>query len=293
MKALNSILLMPVLTLIVTVFCFYAELEAQQQATATASAAVVRTSTPVQEQTAEEDPTSPQVEEHQSEHTLVANYPVELSYLLYLPDGYDEQDQWPLMLFLHGAGERGNDLERVKVHGPPKLIEAGQDFPMIVVSPQCVRGRYWEPVSLSALLDDIEANYKVDSSRIYVTGLSMGGFGTWAIAAHSPDRFAAIAPVCGGGDRFIVPRMIGGQMGVHVFHGEDDRVVPIERSQEIVDGFKTQGIDVLFTVYPDTGHDSWTETYANEALYTWMLEHSREVSDDDGGEEEEEENENR
>ena len=221
-----------------------------------------------------------QEEAPQSEQTLVASYPVELDYLLYLPENYEEQESWPLMLFLHGAGERGDDLDRVKIHGPPRLIEEGRSFPMIVISPQCPRGRYWEPVALTALLDHIEDNYNVDDSRIYVTGLSMGGFGTWSLAAHSPDRFAAIAPICGGGDRFIVPRLIGNQMGVHVFHGAKDGVVPIERSQEIVDGFKSNGVDVLFTIYPDAGHDSWTETYANDELYTWMLGHSRDPDEE-------------
>src|SRR6185312_8308672 len=123
-----------------------------------------------------------------------------LKYLIYQPADYDKQDKWPLLLFLHGAGERGDDLELVKKHGPPKLAAEGKDFPFIVVSPQCPKDRWWEPIELVALLDDIGSKYKVDADRIYVTGLSMGGFGTWRLAFYAPDRFAAIAPICGGGE---------------------------------------------------------------------------------------------
>jgi len=105
---------------------------------------------------------------------------VEMGYLLYLPTDYGKQESWPLVLFLHGAGERGDDLELVKKHGPPKLPAEGKDFPFIVVSPQCPKDRWWEPLELLALLDDIESKYKVDADRMYVTGLSMGGFGSLA-----------------------------------------------------------------------------------------------------------------
>ena len=126
---------------------------------------------------------------------------VTLDYLLYLPADYDKQDAWPLLLFLHGAGERGDDLELVKKHGPPKLIEQGKPFPFIVVSPQCPKDGSWStrPLELTALLDDIAAKYKVDRDRVYLSGLSMGGFGTWLLAGYAPERFAAILPICGGG----------------------------------------------------------------------------------------------
>ena len=131
---------------------------------------------------------------------------VTLGYLLYLPKDYAQKDSWPLMLFLHGAGERGNDLQRVKLHGPPKLIAADKEFPFIVVSPQCPKDRWWEPFELTALLDEIVERHKVDQDRIYVTGLSMGGFGTWSLAAYTPDRFAALVPICGGGEAYAAKR---------------------------------------------------------------------------------------
>jgi predicted peptidase len=185
-----------------------------------------------------------------------------------------KKKDWPLVVFLHGAGERGDDLEKVKVHGPPKLVEQGKDFPFILVSPQCKQNRWWEPVSLSALIDGVEEKYNVDAKRIYLTGLSMGGFGTWDLASYSPERFAAIAPICGGGDATKTVYTIGDKIPAWVFHGAKDSVVPLVRSKELVDGFKKRGVDVKFTVYPDSGHDSWSETYNNPELYQWMLSHS-------------------
>ncbi|HUE13542.1 MAG TPA: prolyl oligopeptidase family serine peptidase [Planctomycetaceae bacterium] len=195
---------------------------------------------------------------------------VTLDYLLYLPPGYDQQEKCPLMLFLHGAGERGSDLNLVKTHGPPKLIEHGKQFPFIVVSPQCPKDHTWQPIELTALLDDVVAKYKVDRDRIYLTGLSMGGFGTWALAGYSPNRFAAIIPICGGGEAFLAKRIA--HIPVWVFHGAKDPGVPLRRSQEMVDALKKIGSQVNFTVYPDAGHDSWTATYNDPKVYEWLLQ---------------------
>ncbi|MCB0264904.1 MAG: prolyl oligopeptidase family serine peptidase [Calditrichaeota bacterium] len=195
-------------------------------------------------------------------------------YLLYLPQNYEtSKDKWPLMLFLHGAGERGDDLEKVKVHGPPKLVANGKEFPFVLVSPQCPEGMWWSTDVLDALLNEITENYNIDENRIYVTGLSMGGFGTWALAEKYPHRFAAIAPVCGGGDPAAVPTF--SHLPVWVFHGAKDNVVPIDRSEAMVNELKKNGADVQFTVYPEAGHDSWTETYDNPALYEWFLKQRR------------------
>lgn len=197
-------------------------------------------------------------------------------YLIALPKGYDQGDkEWPLMLFLHGAGERGDDLNKVKVHGPPKLVEQGKELPFIVVSPQCPTNVWWPEKldTLTTLLDEIEANYRVDKDRIYLTGLSMGGFGTWSLACHQPERFAAIAPVCGGGQWFLANRLK--DVPVWAFHGGKDSVVPIELSQKMVEAVKRAGGDAKLTVYPEAGHDSWTESYNNPKLYDWFLSHSK------------------
>ncbi len=200
-------------------------------------------------------------------------------YLLYVPEAYDESEQsWPLMLFLHGAGERGDDLSKVAVHGPPRLAGEGNEFPFILVSPQCPERDWWtsglQLATLNALLDDLVSHYRIDENRIYLTGLSMGGFGTFSLADAYPERFAAIAPVCGGGD----PKQAAGiaHIPAWVFHGGQDKVVPVSRSQDMVDALKANAAKVEFTVYPEAGHDSWTETYDTPELYDWLLSHQRE-----------------
>lgn len=196
-------------------------------------------------------------------------------YLLYLPDGYDQKQQkWPMILFLHGIGERGDDLEKVKKHGPPKLIEQGKKFPFIVVSPQCPEGQWWSPEVLINLLDEIVDRYAVDTDRIYLTGLSMGGFGTWDLACLYSERFAAIAPICGGGRGFMADRLKS--VPVWAFHGAKDNLVPLRESEEMVQAVNAFGGNAKLTVYPDAYHDSWTETYNNQELYDWFLRHRRE-----------------
>ncbi|WP_417391892.1 prolyl oligopeptidase family serine peptidase [Gimesia sp.] len=210
---------------------------------------------------------------NQSAAELNTMIPVKMKYLLSLPENYDEKEKWPLILFLHGAGERGEDLNLVTVHGPPKLIKNGKEFPFIVVSPQCPEDQLWQPVELTALLNDIEKKYKVDKDRIYVTGLSMGGFGTWSLAAYTPYRFAALVPICGGGEKFWVKKIK--HVPIWVFHGAKDTAVPLERSQTLVDVLKKEKSDVKFTVYPEAAHDSWTETYDNPEVYEWLLQQVR------------------
>lgn len=200
---------------------------------------------------------------------------IELQYLLFLPDSYDPLGkEWPMLLFLHGAGERGNDLELVKKHGPPKIVAAGADFPFVLVSPQCPRGQFWQNDPLLALIDEIVSTYRIDETRIYLTGLSMGGYGTWSLAAEAPERFAAIAPICGGGLRIWALTLAN--MPVWAFHGARDRTVPAEESRRMIEALKSRGNqDVRLTIYPEAEHDSWTETYDNPGLYEWLLSQQR------------------
>lgn len=214
----------------------------------------------------------------QTPRTLETEYRkvVQVSYLLSLPKGYeeDEHKRWPLLLFLHGAGESGSDLNRVKLHGPPKLIEQGKDLPFIVVSPQTVsRDVAWQVDDLIALLDDLERNFRIDKDREYVTGLSMGGMGTWALALAQPGRFAAIAPICGASVGWFAPRLSG--TAVWIFHGLKDTVIDPSESQRMYDALKGAGVEVKLTLYPDAGHDSWTEAYNNPELFEWLLAHSK------------------
>lgn len=198
-----------------------------------------------------------------------------LGYLLYLPKGYDAKadKKWPVMLFLHGSGERGDDISKVKVHGPPKIVEAGKDIPFIIISPQCPKGVWWNADQLAALIDQILKDHKGDADRVYCTGLSMGGFGTWDLCSKYPDKFAAAVPICGGGNAASVKAMK--PIPTWVFHGDKDTAVNISKSKEMVEALKAAGGNVEFTIYPGVGHDSWTKTYDNADLYTWLLKHTR------------------
>jgi predicted peptidase len=212
----------------------------------------------------------------QHAETFEKQVPVRFDYLLFLPQDYgkDSAKKWPLIVFLHGSGERGTDVNLVKKHGPPKIVENKPDFPFVVVSPQCPPVKSWNPFELNALLDDVLAKYHIDKDRVYLTGLSMGGFGTWAWAMQSADRFAAIAPICGGGDPTMVRRLR--DMPIWVFHGGADPTVPVERSRTLVEGLKEAGnTKVKYTEYPGVGHDSWTKSYDNPELYDWFLSHKR------------------
>lgn len=201
---------------------------------------------------------------------------LELDYLLYLPKDYGKVDkQWPLMVFLHGAGERGTDLDLVKMHGPAKLADQGKDLGFIIISPQCPKNVWWSNYieKIMALIDETAEKYDVDQSRVYLTGLSMGGYGTWAIAATYPERFAAIAPICGGGHWFIAENLK--DVPIWAFHGAKDETVALSESQEMVDAVNEKGGNAKLTIYPDANHNSWTETYDNPKLYEWFLKHSK------------------
>ena len=191
-------------------------------------------------------------------------------YLLFLPTDYAASKQrWPLMLFLHGAGEAGTNLASLKTLGPPKIVESRPDFPFILVSPQSpVRG--WNPDKLNALLDEVIRKYRVDKDRVYLTGASMGGSGTWALAAEHPEKFAAIAPLCGSGNPADAPKLA--RLPIWVFQGAKDPVVRLATAEKMVEAVKAAGGNVKFTVYPDAGHDIWTRTYDDPELYKWLLE---------------------
>ncbi len=197
----------------------------------------------------------------------------QLEYLLALPEGYDKDPtkKWPLVIFLHGSGERGSDIKKVKIHGPPMLVEQGKKFPFILISPQCPSGSNWSVQPLIEMIEDAEKRYQVDPKRIILTGLSMGGYGTWNLATRHPKKFAALVPLCGGGTPYLTALIK--DIPIWVFHGAKDGAVDIGESQRMVDSLKENGSSkVKFTIYPEAGHNCWTETYNNQQLYTWMLE---------------------
>ncbi|MFZ4548052.1 MAG: prolyl oligopeptidase family serine peptidase [Bacteroidales bacterium] len=198
-----------------------------------------------------------------------------LNYLLRLPSDYknEKNTTYPILIFLHGSGERGDSIELVKRNGPPSFIENQLDFPFIMVSPQCPEGTWWVIEDLQVMLEQMLAKYRIDRNRIYLTGLSMGGFGTWAWASKYPEQFAAIAPVCGGGDIQFAKKFT--DLPVWAFHGEADPVVPVKRTIEMVEAVNASGGSARMTIYPAVGHDSWIQAYNDAKLFEWLLEHSR------------------
>ncbi|MBL7697123.1 MAG: prolyl oligopeptidase family serine peptidase [Chitinophagaceae bacterium] len=199
---------------------------------------------------------------------------IAVNYLLYLPQEYekDTATKWPLLIFLHGSGERGDDLQKVKMHGPPKMIDQGKQFPFIVASPQAPMDG-WEPEVLIRFVRGLQNKYRVDGERIYLTGLSMGGYGTWELAMKYPHMFAAIAPICGGGDTTEISKLK--HMPVWCFHGAKDKVVKPEESIRLVKALQKYNQNVKLTIYPDAEHDSWTATYNNDSLYQWFLQYKK------------------
>ena len=209
----------------------------------------------------------------------------EMSYLIYLPPGYDVKStqRWPLMLFLHGAGERGTQVQRVAIHGPLSLVKQGTNFPFIIVAPLCPAGQLWENEPLLQLLDRLTEKHAVDTNRVYLTGLSMGGYGTWKLGLQHAERFAALAPICGGGsmiDVLLGTRHKKGEplksLPVWAFHGAKDDVVPVDESERMVKRMQKLGAtNVTLTIYPEARHDSWKEAYADPKFYEWLLKQSR------------------
>jgi predicted peptidase len=216
-----------------------------------------------------------------------------LLYRLLKPTQYDSQVKYPLVLFLHGAGERGDDNIRQLVHGMNDFAsdETMAKYPCFVVAPQCPKEQKWVDVNWSATghamparaadplrltmeaIAALEKQFSIDPARIYVTGLSMGGYGSWDAIARYPDRFAAAAPICGGGDPAQAGRFA--QLPVWAFHGGKDGVVKPQRSREMVEAIKAAGGTPKYTEYPDAGHDSWTATYKDPEFFAWLFAQRR------------------
>lgn len=182
--------------------------------------------------------------------------------------------KYPLMIFLHGSGERGEDLELVKKHGPPKIVETDDSFPFYLISPQMPANASWKPERIMACIEEVLESNPIDRSRIYLTGLSMGGYGTWRTAFAYPDFFAALAPICGGDEQDAEKVALIKDVPVWAFHGDADMVVPEKGTAAIIAALKQVNSQTKYTVYPGVGHDSWTATYDNPDLYKWMLSHT-------------------
>jgi len=202
---------------------------------------------------------------------MVETYP----YLVDLPADYasDPNKRWPLILSLHGSGGRGASMKDLQKGSLIHMMGNRKELPAIVITPACPVHEWWRVQVLSRLLDEVSAKYRVDPDRVYVTGTSMGGFGTWALALAYPERFAAIVPLCGGGDPPDASRLKN--VPVWAFHGQKDENVPPSLSLDMAEAVRKVGGHAHVTVYPDVGHDCWTKAYATDALYTWLLAQKR------------------
>ncbi len=223
-----------------------------------------------------------------------------LPYRILLPINYDKTKTYPVVLFLHGAGERGTDNDKQLVHGSKQFLDSTnrRKFPAIVIFPQCAPNSYWsevdiqtdtsgartfhfslkeEPTRMMKLLVEfvkqLPRQYKIVENRFYVTGLSMGGMGTFEIVRRLPRRFAAALPICGGADPASAATIK--HVPWWIFHGDKDNVVPITHSEKMVNALKAANATVKYNVYPNVGHNSWDNAFAEPDYLVWMFQQRR------------------
>ena len=209
-----------------------------------------------------------------TKHKYISDTYKGFGYIQYLPKDYNEKEKYPLVLFLHGAGERGDDLDLLAKHGYMKYhVEQGREYPFIFISPQCPEGKYWGNYveSLHKFLDYICNSLPIDEKRIYLTGISMGGTGTYLMAQAEPERFAAIAPICGSGINWY-----GGilkDLPCRIYHGDCDPSVDVHDSLSMASSINRNGGRAELTIYPGVTHNCWDIVYSATELEEWFLKH--------------------
>lgn len=223
----------------------------------------------------------------------------EYGYRIFIPKDWSKNKKWPVLLFLHGAGERGDDnVAQTRVGIGPAIQRQRDSFPFVVVLPQCPRDRWWTEPEMQAqamkALDQTSREFNCDAKRIYLTGISMGGYGSWLMCANNPKKFAAIAVICGGvvppprlalretartlwgsGDPYAIVASKIGKTPVWLFHGDADPAVPVTESRKMRDAIKAVGGDVRYSEYSGVGHNSWDRAYAEAELFPWILTHRK------------------
>lgn len=201
-----------------------------------------------------------------------------IPYLLYTPKT-ESGKKYPLVLFLHGAGERGNDNSAQLKHGAPAFItpENQAKNPCFVIAPQCPKDQWWPGENLDNVIDifkKLARDPRIDTDRLYITGLSMGGFGTWDALEKNPRLFAAAIPICGGGNPKAAK--LFKRVPIRIYHGDADDVIKLNESQSMIDALdKAKATDAKLTIYPGVGHNSWTQTYNNPEVMTWLFSQSK------------------
>ena len=210
---------------------------------------------------------------------------VTLTNYVYLPDEYDADSNtdWPAIFFLHGKDEIGKVFDILPDGGLHSFVEKN-DLPFIILEPQCPAGSEWvfQLDALMSFLEKMGEHYRIDTDRIYLTGLSMGAIGAWHLAIRFPTAFAAVVPISGGTYPFLgYPDAVARIKDVPVwtFHGADDPVLPIALTKILVDTLKRNGGDITYTYYENTGHDAWTRTYSNGEIYQWLLHQEKNTNE--------------
>lgn len=198
---------------------------------------------------------------------------ISVDYILHFPENYKKAKRdFPLIVFLHGSGERGSDLSKVGIHGPLKYVSSGKTLDAVILAPQCPEKEVWDTDVIYALIKEVVIKNKINFTRVYLTGLSMGGYGTWDLALEYPEVFAAVAPICGRINyTFLENASKLKDKPVWVFHGAKDEVVPVSNSEKMVRALKNIGANPKFTIDPDAGHDSWSKPYSDPDFYAWLL----------------------
>ena len=218
-----------------------------------------------------------------------------LPYRLLLPKNFDNDKKYPLIIFLHGAGERGNDNELQLVHGKDLFINMNKNntFPSIVVFPQCSKNSYWANVSrinnsfsflgdptenkslklVEGMINELQSNFKINSNQIYVGGLSMGGMGTFELVYRNPDMFAAAFAICGGANPKIGEKI--SKTNWRIYHGDKDFVVPVKLSIDMYNSIKSFNKNVYLKIYPNVNHNSWDNVFREPDLFKWLFSNSK------------------
>jgi predicted peptidase len=205
-----------------------------------------------------------------------------MPYLAITPANFRGQTRWPLIIFLHGSDQRGTDLNVLKLSGPVKYALNNPGFPFVVVAPQLAPGKIWNGELVARFANQLISRFRIDPARIYLTGVSTGGYGVWSAALQHPERWAAVVPVAGGGNTVIPKHAEGAQLsalqslGVWAFHGGSDSIVDPSESQRMVSELQRIGAgDVRVTVFPGAPHDVWNQVFDDPSIYSWLLGHQR------------------
>jgi predicted peptidase len=223
-----------------------------------------------------------------------------LPYQVLFPKNYNESQRYPLVVFLHGAGERGNDNQKQLTHGKDFFINNFEtENPAIVIAPQCPENTYWGNVqshtvaghrefkfgisnkptpameTLIYLIEDWLVSGRVDTKQVYVGGLSMGGMGTFELLWRMPNTFAAAFPICGGGEIEKVQNYTHNNTALWIFHGADDSVVPADFSRKMYQTLLSAGNEVKYTEYPNVNHNSWDNAFQEKELASWLFKHKK------------------